>query len=774
MRKTTKIAPLMALMALSSLDANAQEIVYEDSFDDIASTQPVEKLPDGWATEDATEPFKRYRNNYIMSGAAHSGNYVIGTLQTSNRDSWLFTKGVTLKAGVKYTVKYWLRMPGGAAPVFDNNVITCINSLQKKDAVVAKLGETGRTKLADWTEMSYEFTPETDGTYYIAFNMVTPMYQSDYIAIDDLEISYDENTGGGGNPTDPEPELPDGVVCELPYSQSFDNENEDYDGKSFVPNGWLSTGTSPFVTASMDAVSAVDGTYYLIAPESMVKRDDRLYTPFYKMTKGVTYTAKFYLYMPGDIDTGNVGDFAFTVGTEQDSEFHTPLLTKTAYHNTKWTEVSVDYTPDATGYYCFSFVLGGEALSGEVAIDLFSVKAPGMISRPKAAFSFNGHFNLMDSKLVAFEGSKLQMVNQSTDAESYLWTVDGAEPSTSTEENPAFSFPASGDYQVRLTVKNAKGENTAFETVSVTKLGDEAQGLPIGANNPNEDKIWTRSDLPSYETAPDADYVTGVNHYYRCIAERFDLPAGREYNLTSLTFYLCYYSLASGQYNEQAAAPFNLVVYGDKDGLPDMNNVYGRYTTTMQGAFGTMGLSKAEMRFLQPSEPIVAKGPFYVAFEFDNSFVLDEADTHLSRSIFGIGGFEHRSKQTTFYVLPESLPETATCATGSYVPVDQIAPEYKGLGLNLVAWMNVEKEGTAASVAMTADGTVAFAAKLDGETLTVSGTKAGETVRVLNAAGQLVAKTTANDLSTALSLAGQPSGVYLVSTSMGTKKVMKR
>ena len=151
MRVNKKIVPLMAFMALASLDANAQEIVYEDSFDDIASTQPIEKLPDGWATEDDTEPFKRYRNNYIMSGAAHSGNYVIGTLQTNNRDSWLFSKGVSLKAGVKYTVKYWLRMPGGTSSVFENNVITCINSSQKKDAVVVKLGETGLTKLADWT-----------------------------------------------------------------------------------------------------------------------------------------------------------------------------------------------------------------------------------------------------------------------------------------------------------------------------------------------------------------------------------------------------------------------------------------------------------------------------------------------------------------------------------------------------------------------------------------------------------------------------------------------
>ena len=39
---------------------------------------------------------------------------------------------------------------------------------------------------------------------------------------------------------------------ELPYQQSFDNENEDYDGTSQLPTGWACTGTVPFVTANMD------------------------------------------------------------------------------------------------------------------------------------------------------------------------------------------------------------------------------------------------------------------------------------------------------------------------------------------------------------------------------------------------------------------------------------------------------------------------------------------------------------------------------------------
>lgn len=605
---------------------------------------------------------------------------------------------------------------------------------------------------------------------------VAPLFLSMLLATANVYAgSFCETRSAAATVTaDDELEQPDGVVCELPYSQSFDNENNDYDGKSFVPTGWLSTGTSPFVTAEMESLSAVDGTYYAIAPESSVKRDDRLYTPFFKLEAGVEYTAKFYLYMPGDSDTGYASDFSFTVGTEQDSEFHTALLTKSQYTNSKWTEMTVDYTPDATGYYCFSFALGGDMpLAGEVAVDLFTLKAKNAKSRPVASFSYNGHFNLMDSKLLAFNGTKVKMVNQSTDADTYLWTADGAEPSTSTAESPTFSFPESGTYEVKLTVKNPLGESSATETINVTRVVDGAESLPVSANNPSEDKVWTRNDMPYYETAADADYVTGVNHYYRCLAEKFDVPYGYDYTISSLTYYLCYYGLASGKYNEQAAAPFKLVVYADKDGRPDMDNKYGEFTTTMKDAFGTSGLSKAEMRFMALDKPIVATGPFYVAFEFDKSFVVDEPDTHLTRSIFGMAGFNHRSKQTTFYVLPESLPETATCQLGEYVPVDSVAPEYKGVGLNIVAWMNVQNNGTV-SVAMNSDGKVAFAVRMDGDVLTVSGTHKGETVKLTNIAGQTLKTVAAEELSTTVGLGDLPSGVYVVSTKAGTKTVLKR
>lgn len=98
--------------------------------------------------------------------------------------------------------------------------------------------------------------------------------------------------------------------------------------------------------------------------------------------------------------------------------------------------------------------------------------------------------------------------------------------------------------------------------------------------------------------------------------------------------------------------------------------------------------------------------------------------------------------------------------------------EYKGLGLNLVAWANVK--GSETSVAITSDGSVAFDARLDGDLLTVSGTHAGETVLVSDVAGKTVATAKASAESTALSLSNVPAGLYIVKTDLGARKFVKK
>lgn len=98
--------------------------------------------------------------------------------------------------------------------------------------------------------------------------------------------------------------------------------------------------------------------------------------------------------------------------------------------------------------------------------------------------------------------------------------------------------------------------------------------------------------------------------------------------------------------------------------------------------------------------------------------------------------------------------------------------EYKGVGLNLVAWANVK--GSETFVALTSDGSVAFDARLDGDLLTVSGTHAGETVLVSDVAGKTVATAKASAESTALSLSNVPAGLYIVKTDLGARKFVKK
>ena len=86
-----------------------------------------------------------------------------------------------------------------------------------------------------------------------------------------------------------------------------------------------------------------------------------------------------------------------------------------------------------------------------MAIDDVQVSAPDLIARVEPAFAAKALYSLFDnSKTVLFEGQPLKIVNQTRFATSYEWSVDGAEPATSTEAEPEFTFPASGTYTVTL------------------------------------------------------------------------------------------------------------------------------------------------------------------------------------------------------------------------------------------------------------------------------------------------------------------------------------
>lgn len=246
----TRQAAVALFFGLFATSTQAKEYSYLETFDDDATFSAGGILPDGWLGDASAVPVQRYEGSYLGSGN-YSGSYVLGTMASSSMG---------------------------------------------REAATTLVGETGKTVLSEWTQQTYTFTPEADGEYAFAINITSKLYNSGYVALDDFEVTGDEPGGSTVDPGDP-----DKVVCELPYSQSFDNENKDYDGTTYVPKGWLATGTSTFITANTDDLKAADGSYYLIAPESRVQRDDRIYTPYFHMQAGVEYTASFYLYNEGTL-----------------------------------------------------------------------------------------------------------------------------------------------------------------------------------------------------------------------------------------------------------------------------------------------------------------------------------------------------------------------------------------------------------------------------------------------------------------------------------------
>lgn len=756
MHHSTLPSLLLALAAATASTAQAREFDYLETFDDDATFTLSTALPDGWSAVAPTQAIQRYKGATLGTGT-HSGSYVLGTLPTTGtRDDYAFTRSMRLQKGVTYEVSFWVCMPGGVAPMFTNEVSLSVGTAPTAAACTQQLGTTGNVRLAQWTQQTFEFTPTATADYHFALHIATALYQAGSVAIDDFHVS-----GSEPDPSLPTPD-PDKTVVELPYSQSFDNENDDYHG-GFVPDGWLSVGDYPFRTAQIAGFKAKDGDYYLVAPESALPRTDRVYTSFFPMLEGTDYDLSFHLYMPGDGDA--CSDFRLTVGEEQDADFHTDLLRLDSVRTNGWQQVKVRFTPDHSGYYCFSFALGGEAVNaGEAGIDLLEVTSPGMVARPKAEFGFNGTFNQMNSHLTLVGGQKLQLINRSTGADTYHWEMPGADPAESSEANPVVSFPSSGTYELQLTATNVKGESRTSRTVNVDVV-EEAQQMPLTVYDPMNETLMMQGTLPYFPTAADnTDFATGVNHYYTSFAQRFNLPEGKDYRIASLTLFLCDYTLSNAVEGAERQKKVRFVTYPEADGRPDTAHPTSSAEMTLGEAFGTMGLAKAEMRSIALPEPLKASGPFYLALEFDPTITIDVADTHLARTIIGLGGFYHNSGRSSFYARPTAVPEDCTYRPdGGYCPIDSIDAQLAGLGLNVTAWMTVA-DGTPSSIdtPFAPDGQPTFAARFHGQVLEVGGLAEGTPLTVTDTAGRTLLRTRATAGVTSLQASQLPAGTYVV------------
>lgn len=574
---------------------------------------------------------------------------------------------------------------------------------------------------------------------------------------------------------------------EVPYSNTFDNYDGDYDGVSFLPNGWTSTGLDPFFTANIEGLNAVTGTYYLVAIESVIdNRDDRLYTPFFRLSTNYEYVISYYLYMPGN-STGGVlrdTDLTITVGSEQDINYH-PVIRQSIKDQSigEWTYQEFTFKPIISGAYCFAFSLSTDVnYSGMVAIDDFSITAPGIEVLPTADFAVGGNFNVIDSKMIVFKNQEIQFTNLSKNAEEFSWTVTSPTGAVqfSAEESPSFLLNEIGDFNIELIASNSSGSRTTTRTVSVEYIDIETTDYTIMTLNPAQDKLLERGAIPAFSANGiedyDYDYVTGYNRFYKKYAERFEIPNNTKLKLFVLDTWLAHYRNRAYTTGSDSDKPFEIAVYGETGGQLDEEKEFARISTTLKDAFGSTGIGSGagEGRSINIvelyGEPIEVEGTFYVAFEFADDMSIATDDPNIGRSYIALNTIVHATEKATLYVKPTNVPSNSTVeADGKWYPVDLLDNRMNGVGAYFILW--VSNEFT--DLAINNFGEIIFALQISNDNLIISGTEANERVMIYDINGRIVASEIGEQNSTSINIGNLSKGIYIVKTNAGTAKFAK-
>lgn len=757
----------------STPEVTVAELPYSESFDTTAEME----MPSGWAVEGAT-PFAVYPTSDWYGVQAQSGAnaLVSGYPQGSSRADVAFSPMFEMKGGVEYTMSVWVMMKNMAQNGRMPSMKITAGLAQVADAQITELAsEEGE---CDWKEVKVKYTPETDGQYCFGLWCTSVLSTAGDVYFDTFSVS---ESNSGEEPA---------WKAEIPYVETYDDASH-YSGKEYLPIGWASTGETPWVTAAIKDKPALSGEYYMVAQSSVLpNRNDIAYSPMLDMKGGKTYTVSMYLYMPG---TGSVDpSFKLTAGNGQEVDAQTVTLkeiTETAVKD--WTKVEADFTPAEDGQYCFAmYACSASAGDGNIAVDNFSVREKDDVLPPTALFYVGNTLNsILYSGSIVFDGQKIKMINMSTDATSYKWTVDNdAVISDDEAAEPEITFPKAGTYTITLQATNEGGTTECQQIFSadIYSLDYDIEDA-LMTTSESIDRIFQQGDTPAYNEDGEVkdldtyelyyDFVVGVNPYYRSIAERFELPSDVSLEISSLSVMTNMYSLfindrGDGTPNDKEKT-YRVVIYPDNDGTPDTANVMATKSDKLINTFGSAGYYSPVRQSITFDEPVKVKGTFYVAFEFDELDLYDETDGRNYRSWIGFDTRCHANKQTTLYVKPEkALPGSDYSVDGKWCKADDFCPSLAGYSFCVMPWVKFYKNETT-SIEGVESGDVKLEISADGNNYRVSGLSDGTDVRVYSVSGVQVFAGKAFGGEVIIPADSWNKGIYVINAGGNSVKVLK-
>jgi len=169
---------------LKSLERSGTVVFYE-GFEGTTGSA----LPAGWTASPApgtTHSWTATNNGMVT----HKSLRGVGCFyaNSSARNAWAYTPGITLDAGVTYTIQFWLRQPGFGRTEFDKFQVK-IGETASAAGMTTELYSNTDTRIYLWTPIICSFTPTTAGTYYLGFNCFTSAGEGDAVGFDDVSVT---------------------------------------------------------------------------------------------------------------------------------------------------------------------------------------------------------------------------------------------------------------------------------------------------------------------------------------------------------------------------------------------------------------------------------------------------------------------------------------------------------------------------------------------------------------------------------------------------------
>lgn len=787
MSKNLRLFAAAALSLGLSLGFSAQGETFEieENFDNNASFTQGGDLPDGWS-QVLPATFIRETGSYF-NVTPQSGQYIIG-MGIGAGDAVIYTAPVKLAGGSEATIEFQAYLPGGTPASVRNFGLTIFAGKSANIAEMSEIGKREPAGNAKWEEIKASFIPAEDAEYYYAIRLdegSLPMGGT--VCFDTFFFSgtkAEEKPTGDPASTYPgmdqlDPDSENLAICqELPYFENF-SDPEHYDGTSNLPIGWASTGTTVWRTASTAALPPASGDYYMITPQNNLNRDERAYTPFFNLQQGVTYTIHFKTHQESTLyDEQNnirrITTIKLLAGTQQDAEFLPVLMKEICDDNqpSRWSEHTLTFCPAVSGAYTFCFQLEGLPFSGLAAIDDLRITSAVDLARPEPAFAPRAIFNLMNSCMLSMGKDPVRFVNTSRYADETEWNTYGNEYNLLPNGDIDIFFPTTGEQAVSLTATNARGSRTTDKIFNIQHVDEASEQMAITGYD-GEAYMIQRPNALTFSTDPMYDFVGGFNHYYRCLAEYYQLPPSAEFSIRTITTWVAWlnYRELYGDDN-QRDKPLSVKIYGvDEQGNIDENKCFGGIETTMAEVFGTSGTNEINGRNVTFPEPVKCKGPIYIVFEFSPELDLEPVDKNFLRSYLAFSMARHTHGQTTMYVKPHSVPEGCNAKIGEWCPVSDLDLSLKGLGLAFQLWASYQPDP--GSVAINQLGEILFAARYTDGSIEVSGTEEGEWLAVYDTAGKCITMTQATAVTSHIAMPDLPAGVYIVRGNNGSTRFIK-